>query len=184
RSPWASLKGPDQSTGVRVAGGQIRSIDPAAAPAGAEVTLVGTGLGGPNVRVAVGRVPAQIVSVVNGRKGTALAFLVPPGVPPGPTTVTAINPGGQGGAIAFTVLGGHPPTAAAGLDQTVVVGTIVQLDGSASTDMDGDHLTFHWSLLSVPEGSAAALSDPTAVKPTFSADRAGPYLVQLVVNPG
>jgi RHS repeat-associated protein/uncharacterized repeat protein (TIGR01451 family) len=78
----------------------------------------------------------------------------------------------------------HPPTASAGPDQTVFVLTTVQLDGSHSTDVDGDLLTFHWTLVSVPSGSAARLSDPSAVRPTFVVDRRGTYVVQLVVNDG
>lgn len=76
------------------------------------------------------------------------------------------------------------PVANAGPDQTVTVGTTVTLDGSASTDIDGDPLTFRWVFTALPSGSAATLSDPTAVRPTFVVDRAGAYTVQLVVNDG
>ena len=75
-----------------------------------------------------------------------------------------------------------PPKAKAGPDRTVFVGTIVQLDGSGSTDVDGDLLTFRWSLVSIPAGSAATLSDPSAVRPTFLVDHPGTYVVQLVVS--
>ena len=36
----------------------------------------------------------------------------------------------------------------------------------------------------MPVGSSAALSDTTAVKPTFTVDKAGIYVVSLVVNDG
>lgn len=43
----------------------------------------------------------------------------------------------------FIEAGNTRPVANAGPDQTVVVGTTVQLDGSKSSDADGDPLTFH-----------------------------------------
>src|SRR5262249_21763250 len=56
------------------------------------------------------------------------------------------------------------------------------LDGSQSHDVDGDPLTFHWALTVLPGGSAATLSDPAVVQPTFVADRPGAYVAQLIVN--
>ncbi len=76
------------------------------------------------------------------------------------------------------------PVANAGPDQTPFVGATVTLDGSGSSDVDGDELTYLWSFQSFPEGSTAALSDPTAVNPTFDVDLAGTYVVQLIVNDG
>ena len=77
------------------------------------------------------------------------------------------------------------PVADAGPDQTVLVGDTVQLDGSGSNDPDPlDTLTFAWSFVSVPAGSTATLSDPTAVNPTFVVDVSGNYVVQLIVNEG
>ena len=77
-----------------------------------------------------------------------------------------------------------PPVAEAGLDQTVPLGSMVQLDGSASSDVEGDPLTFAWTLTSQPTGSTASLSDATLVNPTFVADAPGSYVVTLVVNDG
>ena len=77
-----------------------------------------------------------------------------------------------------------PPVANAGEDQTAYVTQTVTLDGSKSSDVDGNLLTFFWSLTATPPGSAALLSDPTAVKPTFTADRNGTYVAQLIVNDG
>ena len=77
-----------------------------------------------------------------------------------------------------------PPVADAGDDTTGFVGDTITLDGTDSTDVDGDPLTFLWSLSSRPEGSTAALSDPTSVTPTFTVDVFGTYVAQLVVHDG
>ena len=59
----------------------------------------------------------------------------------------------------------------------------VQLDGSGSSDADGDPLTFRWSFTSRPAGS----KPPWRIRPpnpTFVADQLGTYVVQLIVNDG
>lgn len=77
-----------------------------------------------------------------------------------------------------------PPVAHPGADQTAAVGATVQLDGSGSTDVDGDELSYQWRVVSVPSGSQAALSDDSIVMPAFRVDRAGVYVFELVVNDG
>ena len=76
------------------------------------------------------------------------------------------------------------PLSSAGADQAVLVNDRVQLDGSGSSDADGDTLTFAWAIVSKPGGSSAVLSDTEAVRPTFTVDVAGTYAVQLIVNDG
>jgi RHS repeat-associated protein len=76
------------------------------------------------------------------------------------------------------------PTANAGPDQTVAAGATVALDGTQSTDIDGNALTYRWSFVSIPGGSHALLANPTAVNPDFVADKAGEYTVQLIANDG
>jgi hypothetical protein len=85
-----------------------------------------------------------------------------------------------------------PPVASAGDDQIVETGATVTLDGSGSTDADGDELSYRWRLTTVPEGSTLeltgvetdALTGAETANPSFVADRAGTYEVELVVNDG
>jgi Big-like domain-containing protein/FG-GAP repeat protein/K319-like protein len=76
------------------------------------------------------------------------------------------------------------PLANAGADQSVNVGDTVNLDGTLSSDVEGNTLIYQWSFVTRPSGSSAALSDPAATNPTFTADVAGTYELQLVVNDG
>jgi hypothetical protein len=77
-----------------------------------------------------------------------------------------------------------PPVANAGPNQTVAAGALVQLNGAGSTDVDGNALTYRWSLITTPSGSSAAISNTTGVNPTFTADKPGIYVAQLIVNDG
>lgn len=74
------------------------------------------------------------------------------------------------------------PVANVGANQTGEQSYEIQLDGSATTDPDGDPLKYSWSYVSRPDGSSAALSDANAISPTFTPDLPGTYVLQLVVN--
>lgn len=76
------------------------------------------------------------------------------------------------------------PVASAGAAQSVSVANLVTLDGSASSDANGDALTYLWTLTARPSGSAATLSSTTSPRPTFTADAAGTYVASLVVSDG
>ncbi len=80
--------------------------------------------------------------------------------------------------------GNSPPVAQAGPDQTVQVGMTVQLDGADSTDVEGNLLTYRWTILSQPAGSNASLSDITGIMPMLVIDTPGIYTLQLIVNDG
>ena len=76
-----------------------------------------------------------------------------------------------------------PPVANPGSDQSVLMGATVTLDGSGSTSTTTYPTTYKWLMTSRPEGSAAQLSG-TGPHPTFVADVAGAYVIQLIVNDG
>jgi hypothetical protein len=93
-------------------------------------------------------------------------------VPSVPDSVTITSNNVAPVANAGPDLGGQAP------------GSFITLNGSASSDANGNALTYSWSLTTKPAGSAAILTNPTSVSPTFTVDRAGDYVVQLIVNDG
>ncbi|PJC96523.1 hypothetical protein GQ37_021390 [Janthinobacterium sp. BJB1] len=76
------------------------------------------------------------------------------------------------------------PVAHAGYAQQVLSGSVVELDGSASSDANGDALTFAWELTTKPANSKATLSSASSAKSTFTADASGLYVAKLIVNDG
>ena len=82
-----------------------------------------------------------------------------------------------------TLFIGETPVADAGDDRTVLLGELVTLDGSASTDPAGyTPLSYSWQLVSFPDESTAILDDATSATPSFTADLTGTYRIQLVVE--
>lgn len=92
----------------------------------------------------------------------------------------------------------HAPIANAGPDQTVESGANVVLDGSKSSDPDGDELGYSWSALEgttvglTPNGAVAKFQAPAVEKPTeltFALAVTANQLssvdtVKILVNPG
>ncbi len=74
------------------------------------------------------------------------------------------------------------PTADAGADRTVTVGDTVDLNGSGSSDPDGDALSYAWSQVEGP--MPVALKGADTSQPHFKAPGPGLYEFQLVVNDG
>jgi hypothetical protein len=88
-------------------------------------------------------------------------------------------------AVPITVASANSePIANAGINQNVVVGASVTLDGTNSSDANRDQLTFRWVMMSKPTGSAASLSSAVSAKPVFVADTVGTYVISLIVNDG
>jgi hypothetical protein len=80
----------------------------------------------------------------------------------------------------------RPPIANAGPDQTVQVGSPVQLDGSGSTDPDGDPIkSYRWNILP-RENSAQCVfkSSRNIAQPTIQPRREGRCTIELVVSDG
>lgn len=80
----------------------------------------------------------------------------------------------------------HMPVAEISTDSvSITVGTLVKLDGSSSSDPDGDSIagTYKW-ILNTPNGSTTSLSSATGESVTFTPDRVGSYTAQLTVSDG
>lgn len=83
--------------------------------------------------------------------------------------------------------GNHPPSADAGSDTNTTMGLPVTLNGSNSSDPDGDALTFLWRFLSVPPSSTVtdlALANGSTAAPHFTPDIDGPYELALEASDG
>ena len=63
-------------------------------------------------------------------------------------------------------------------------GLVLALDGSGSSDPEGDALTYRWRLAQAPAGSLASLSSTSAATTQLTPDLGGDYVVELVVNDG
>ncbi len=127
--------------------------------------------------------PGSSNAVLSSSSGVSPSFLADLG---GIYTLQLIVYDGQANSapdqVAITAT--SVPVANAGPDQTLQAGSVVYLDGSGSSDSDGDNLTYSWSFLSVPQSSSAVLSDSSSATPNFTTDLSGNYEVQLIVNDG
>jgi hypothetical protein len=77
----------------------------------------------------------------------------------------------------------YRPVGRAGSDQTVTLGATATLDASASTDANGDALTFTWSLAR-PTGSKAVIVPLAGAQAKLQTDIAGLYTVTLQASDG
>ena len=99
-------------------------------------------------------------------------------------TLSVTDPwGGAGIDIVEVSFENIRPVADAGGNPSASVGDYVTLDGSASSDANGDPLDYSWSLVK-PLGSASTLSNPTSSIAGFTPDMEGTYTASLVVNDG
>jgi hypothetical protein len=76
------------------------------------------------------------------------------------------------------------PVADAGGNQAVTLGQTVHLNGSGSSDANGDALAYNWNIVSAPAGSTAVLVGETTKTPSFTTDAAGTFVISLIVNDG
>lgn len=76
------------------------------------------------------------------------------------------------------------PIANAGNDRDVNTFEVVTLNGSNSTDANGDSLSYTWAFVSRPDGSSATLQNANSQTSSFTPDLDGDYTLSLTVNDG
>src|SRR5579884_1083409 len=99
-------------------------------------------------------------------------------------TLTVSNGSGSDMATVTVSTGNTPPMANAGPNQTARPGSTVTLNGSGSSDVDGDQLRYAWMFIAKPAGSTASLTSINPAAPTFVVDKSGTYILELIVNDG
>lgn len=84
-------------------------------------------------------------------------------------------------AVFAIVVENDPPVAAAETPSDTFVNDAATLDGSASFDPNGDAITYNWTIVSAPSGSAASIPDPFAAMASLTPDLRGTYVFELEV---
>jgi len=97
-----------------------------------------------------------------------------------------VNDGELKSEVVYTniVIINDVPVSNAGADQNYTRPAVINLNGTGSSDPDGDMITYQWSIISTPADSLAALSDSTSSNPDFNADSYGQYVINLIVSDG
>ena len=144
--------------------GSVVTLDGSASfdPDGESLTYAWSQTGGPAVGLAdAGTAQASFTAPTVGPTGVTLTFTL--------TVSDGIDAAGDSVSIVVENVN-HAPTAEAGPDQTKTTGDLVRLDGTTSSDPDGDALTYSWSQLT---GPPVVLAGADAATPTFTAPTVG-----------
>ncbi len=160
----------------------VNSITPNTGPSvgGTSVTIRGNGFDAAGVTVLFGANPATAITVVNAGTITATS-------PAGTGTVSVVVTN-TAAALSGTLLNGWSyfaniaPVANAGPDQLgQFKNTLITLNGTGSSDANGDSLRYRWAQVA---GPSVTLSDTTVAQPTFTATANGDYFFRLIINDG
>lgn len=158
---------------------------------GTAITLDGTGTSDPEKQTltykwTVKEKPAGSQVIITDPNSVKTEFKADkPGVYIFILTVTDSKGNSTPVEVSITVaVPGKPPVADAGPSGTINLNRRIRLDGSKSSDSDGDRLTYKWEFKSVPPGSKATILDADKAVAEFTADVLGTYVVKLTVSDG
>lgn len=155
-----------------------------AAKAAVSLTGSGTDADGDSLSYAWTQVSGKAVTL-SGASTPTVTFTAPALRTPNKVVLAlTVNDGTLSSApslVEVSVDGGNAaPVASAGPAQSVSSGALVKLDGTGSSDPDGDLLTYTWTQTA---GPAVTLADATTPTPSFTAPSAS-VTFQLVVGDG
>jgi len=109
----------------------------------------------------------------------------------GADTFTYTVDDGNGGTATATVnitinpVKDAPTAKAASTAAVLPLGGTFLLDGTGSSDVDGDPIaSYAWAVFSAPAGSTAAIAGAGTATPSFTPAKIGDYLIVLVVSDG
>ena len=142
----------DAGADVATEGGAAVVLDASASadPDGDELTFRWTQMAGPDV--AIGDDVSQSITLTPAAVRADYTFKV---------NVSDGHGGSDTDEVVLSV-GNHAPVARAGADVEMPAGAVVQLDGTGSTDADGDALTYAWTQM---EGESSPLDDARSPTP-------------------
>lgn len=154
----------------------------ALSPADAGFSLVGSAVTPAQLAAGATAQLAVVYAPLPGAEATAADLIIDSSDPDTPSLQIPLAAQVDHAPIPVAT-GQIPPASPLATSMTAPLGSTIILDGSASSDPDGDTpLTYAWTLATRPENSAAAIGAPASVTTQITVDVAGVYTVQLAVT--
>lgn len=184
--PWTVLVGPPPTTNTApTANAGVNQT----VPKGTQVTLDGSGSSDPEYdfltyQWMLVQKPGGSLAQLSGAGGVHPAFTAD--LPGSYVANLVVSDGKSSSAVSTVTIAATnaTPVANVGPVQYLFLGAQAMLDGSNSSDANGDALTYSWSFTLKPQGSAVTLSDSGIADPVFTPDLTGTYQISLTVNDG
>jgi hypothetical protein len=184
--PWTILVGTPPATNAApiAQAGTDQTV-----PKGTQVTLDGSGSSDPDYdfltyQWTLTQKPGGSLAQLGG--ATSVSPIFTPDLEGNYEISLVVSDGKLNSAISSVTITGvnTAPVANAGSNQYSTVSTQITLDGSGSSDPNGDAISFNWNFSLRPAGSNVILTNPTNPNPFFTPDLAGLYELRLIVNDG